>query len=62
MKIAILLLLTTTAIETSHALVTLNCGVSRWTKECVKSLLSAGNISANMLPDLRAVTPTNLQI
>ena len=62
MKVAIFLLLATTAIETSHALVTLNRGVSPWTKERVESLLNAGNISANVLPDLRAVASTNLHI
>ena len=62
MKVAIFLLLATAAIETSHALVTLNRGVSPWTKEWVKSLLNAGNISANMLPDLRAIASTDLHI
>jgi len=52
----IILPLATTAIETSHTLVTLNCGVSPWTKERVESLLDASNISTNMLPDLRVVT------
>ena len=37
-------------------------GQEAWTAERVAALISAGTISADMLPDVRATAPTNMQI
>ena len=63
MNVAILLgTLIASAIETSHAVATLNRGTSPWTEERVKALVENGTISATMLPDMRAVKPTDIHI
>jgi len=63
MNVAILLgTLIASAIETSRAVATLNRGTSPWTEERVKALVENGTISATMLPDMRAVKPTDIHI
>ena len=62
MKVSFLLTVLAAAIETCHAVVTLNRGTSAWSPERVMALLNAGNISAAMLPDIRAVKPSDIHI
>ena len=63
MKVSItLFVLIAAAIERCHAVVILNRGTASWTQGRVQALLDAGNITNDMLPDFRAVRPTDLQV
>ena len=57
-----LFVLVAAAIERCRAVVILNRGTASWTQGRVQALLDAGNITNDMLPDFRAVRPTDFQV
>ena len=57
-----LFVLVAAAIERCRAVVILNRGTASWTQGRVQALLDAGNITNDMLPDFRAVQPTDFQV
>ena len=57
-----LFVLIAATIERCRAVVILNRGTASWTQGRVQALLDAGNITNDMLPDFRAVQPTDFQV
>ena len=62
MKVSTLFVLIATTIERCRAVVILNRGTAPWTQGRVQALLDAGNITNDMLPDFRAVQPTDIYV
>jgi hypothetical protein len=62
MKVSTLFVIIATTIERCRAVVILNRGTASWTQGRVQALLDAGNITNDMLPDFRAVQPTDIQV
>ena len=63
MKVSTLfIVLIAATIERCRAVVILNRGTASWTQGRVQTLLDAGNITNDMLPDFRAVQPTDIQV